>query len=234
MASLATRTWALTMAALAAGLVLMGQQAVLADPLFDQSSFSGGETLITFDGIAHGVPITTQFVADGVEFGGVVAGYTIEFDVVWPGSSVPVVTNSEGFGCPCNNDIVLEFTEPVMRVGFDALTHADDSIELRAYLAGDLVESLDFDTDRTPDFIGLENSGGFDTLVVHPHGPNLNGMLMDDLRFEAVGAVDSVEPADKADILIGSGAPGKGLTDAPGLQKEFNPGSKAAGRAGKK
>ncbi len=225
MASLATRTWALTTAALAAGLVLMGQQAVRADPLFDQSSFSGGETLINFDGLADGELITTQFVADGVEFGGVAAGYTTPW-AAWPGSGVPAVANFEGSGCPpCGDDIVLKFIEPVMRVGFDALTHPSDFIQLKAYLDGNLVESFDFDTDRIPNFIGLENFGGFDTVVVHLHGPKLSGTLMDDLRFEAV---------DKADILTGSGVPGKGLTDAPGLQKEFNPGSKAADRAGKK
>ena len=34
------------------------------------------------------------------------------------------------------------------------------------------------------------------------------------------------EPPTKADILIGSGVPGKGLDKAPGLQKPFNPNSK--------
>ncbi len=38
----------------------------------------------------------------------------------------------------------------------------------------------------------------------------------------------------KACVLIGSGVPGKGLENAPGLQKPFNPNSKAAGNAGKK
>ncbi len=38
----------------------------------------------------------------------------------------------------------------------------------------------------------------------------------------------------KADILKDSGVPGKGLENAPGLQKPFNPNSKAAEHAGKK
>ncbi len=36
------------------------------------------------------------------------------------------------------------------------------------------------------------------------------------------------------DVLIDSGIPGKGLADAPGLQKEFNPKSRAGENAGKK
>ena len=38
----------------------------------------------------------------------------------------------------------------------------------------------------------------------------------------------------KADILKDSGVPGKGLDKAPGLQKPFNPNSKAGEHAGKK
>jgi hypothetical protein len=44
--------------------------------------------------------------------------------------------------------------------------------------------------------------------------------------------VDSVDT--KKDILIESGIPGKGLENAPGLQKPFNPESKASENAGKK
>jgi hypothetical protein len=44
--------------------------------------------------------------------------------------------------------------------------------------------------------------------------------------------VDTV--STKADILIDSGVPGKGLSHAPGLDKEFNENSKAADTAGKK
>ena len=38
----------------------------------------------------------------------------------------------------------------------------------------------------------------------------------------------------KADILSDSGIPGKGLEEAPGLQKSFNPNSQAGNNAGKK
>ena len=47
--------------------------------------------------------------------------------------------------------------------------------------------------------------------------------------FEPIGGAGT-----KAAILDGSGVPGKGIASAPGLQKEFNPKSKATERAGKK
>lgn len=56
---------------------------------------------------------------------------------------------------------------------------------------------------------------------------NLN-VNVDNVSF----LVDTV--STKADILIDSGVPGKGLSHAPGLDKEFNENSKAADTAGKK
>jgi len=44
----------------------------------------------------------------------------------------------------------------------------------------------------------------------------------------------SIPVPTKADVLMGSGVSGRGLENAPGLQKPFNPNSKAAENAGKK
>jgi len=44
----------------------------------------------------------------------------------------------------------------------------------------------------------------------------------------------TLAPPTKADVLKDSGVPGKGLDKAPGLQKPFNPNSKAGEHAGKK
>lgn len=58
-----------------------------------------------------------------------------------------------------------------------------------------------------------------------------NNHVIDDITVE----IEVPDPSNtKADILSGSGVPGKGLADAPGLQKEFNPNSRAAENAGKK
>ena len=78
------------------------------------------------------------------------------------------------------------------------------------------------------------NSGGED--AVHfwqgagawndADGGLLKGYLVE---FDAPG-----ETGTKAEILGTSGVEGKGISTAPGLDKEFNPKSKAAGKAGKK
>jgi len=54
--------------------------------------------------------------------------------------------------------------------------------------------------------------------------------------FTINGVIYELEPAPatKADILKDSGVPGKGLDEASGLQKPFNPNSQAGNNAGKK
>ncbi len=63
---------------------------------------------------------------------------------------------------------------------------------------------------------------------------NFNGMRAQFSSVELNGVTYPVIPPTKACILIGSGVPGKGLENAPGLQNPFNPKSKAGGHAGKK
>lgn len=67
---------------------------------------------------------------------------------------------------------------------------------------------------------------------------DVSSVTIDPISGEKLGCTGSIDNitigADtRADILIGSGVPGKGLADAPGLQKEFNPESAAAEHAGK-
>lgn len=63
---------------------------------------------------------------------------------------------------------------------------------------------------------------------------NFDGMRVLFSEVELNGVTYPVVSPTKACVLIGSGVPGKGLEDAPGLQKPFNPKSQAAEHAGKK
>ena len=58
-----------------------------------------------------------------------------------------------------------------------------------------------------------------------------NNHVLDDFTLQVEAAETS---SNKAALLSDSGVPGKGLSNAPGLQGEFNENSKAADRAGKK
>ena len=66
------------------------------------------------------------------------------------------------------------------------------------------------------------------TTLTSCSGGGANNHMLDDITLEVAGG------NSKADVLGNSGVPGKGLSTAPGLQKEFNPNSRAAEHAGKK
>jgi len=72
----------------------------------------------------------------------------------------------------------------------------------------------------------------------YPDMPDEITPIRTDTRVEVEGNFYhytlEVPPSTKADILKDSGVPGKGLENAPGLQKPFNPNSQAAEHAGKK
>ncbi len=104
------------------------------------------------------------------------------------------------------------------------------------------MDATNWRADVTGQGVDIHKSGTYNP------GHSLNDLLAvsgGTLRAEAAvgvwndtGSFDSVlvttSAATKADVLIGSGVTGKGLSDAPGLQKPFNPNSQAADNAGKK
>ena len=68
-------------------------------------------------------------------------------------------------------------------------------------------------------------------------GPGVTKIMINPSAIGEVGEADIVtfyQVPSKADILKDSGVPGKGLDKAPGLQKPFNPKSKAEDHVGKK
>jgi hypothetical protein len=85
---------------------------------------------------------------------------------------------------------------------------------------------------------GIEEAPG----LQKPFNPNSNAAIKTQNRHqekvkeknkEHEGNSDNVT-MNKADILIESGVPGRGVNEAPGLQKKFNPNSNAPNNAGKK
>ncbi len=71
-------------------------------------------------------------------------------------------------------------------------------------------------------------------FYIDPLFPGLGFDLDAIVALNAVISPPDITPGTKAEILINSGVMGIGLATAPGLQKQFNPNSRAAERAGKK
>lgn len=208
-------------------LVALSSIALLAAVVTDRSSFSGDETTITFNDLGYNDVVTTQYATSGVTISnawGAAAPYEGAFP--WPGSGAQTLANFAGGACPCET-ITVTFDSPVKIAGAEFVTEDTDDLVLEAYSGGVLVDGAVFSTGLTPTFAGLSVATGFDTLTIRSSGPSSNALLVDDLSFELAATT-------KASILGGSGVPGKGIVNAPGLQKEFNPKSKAADNAGKK
>ena len=171
---------------LAAALIL-GTLTAQAAALVSRASFSPAATVLTFAELRPFIvftPITNQFAAQGVTFSGTFYAWENSFGKNWPGSGAPVAAN---FAIGPSSDVTSSFSPPVTRVGFEITTASAQFVELRAYLNGVLVDSIDFPTGLTPGFIGLEVPGGFDTLVIQGHLPLSSASvpwILDDFTFE--------------------------------------------------
>ncbi len=117
---------------------------------------------------------------------------------------------------------------------FDALFPAD--AEISVSLDGSSWTVIGVFSDTANIDIDLESIGAVKFVKVDQGNfyidqayPNLG------FDLDAVVALNAgIPPNTKSDILINSGVPGKGLENAPGLDKPFNPKSQAGENAGKK
>jgi N-acetylneuraminic acid mutarotase len=128
------------------------------------------------------------------------------------------------------------------RVAHSASLGDDGRIYVFGGVAGGGLDSVDVYDPTTdswsvgPVMLGLRYSIGAATAgngKIYVVGGVYDGSETDTSRLEELGPGGGAQDT-KADVLGASGVPGKGLDTAPGLDKPFNPKSKAAENAGKK
>jgi hypothetical protein len=160
-----------------------------ATPLANQSGFSANQVVITFDDVAGFTEITNQYTPRGVTFSGPLYSWPFNFywhylSVTWPGSGHGVA----GMSWPNPKNITATFSRPVARAGFDMLLRATSTaVRLTAYRDNVVVDTQLIITVRWPQvrFIGIEELGGFDKLVIESLSEgNTKIVLMDDFRFD--------------------------------------------------
>lgn len=170
--------------ALLTGLVVLAPGVARAAPLFDLSSFSGNETVLTFNELPNGTLIDNEYTALGVTFSGVFRAANTTEGTIWPGSGPAIAENFQ----PCCADVTATFSPLVLRVGFYIITNEADDLTLTAYKGSNIVDVQTFDTHRRfgqpADFFGMEVPGGFDTLLIDVHGLVNGAFALDDFRFE--------------------------------------------------
>ena len=192
----------LAMAAIAAGLASVVAGSAGAVPIaIDETAFSPTATLITFDGRGFNEPITGQYSGLGVTFsGGLYAN-------VLAGDPAPSAQNYP-FGAPTlNNDITIDFSTAMLRVGFDVRTPTTGdtlTVMISAYSGDTLVSTGDvvFDTSSAWSFAGVEDTGGIDRIVLSAISPatGVDAFAIDNFRFEAAAI-----PEPSAGLLFPAG-----------------------------
>jgi hypothetical protein len=181
------------------------------------ANFSGSETVITFNTIDNTQPVNNQYAGLGVAFNGSLVGLTNSLDPsLFNGSAIASNWNYDDAVPNTGSTWTATFSSVQSQVGFFAESNEDDDITIEGFLKGSSVGSVNFSNPNgtTPDFLGIQNLLGIDSITVTT-ASNFNGFFgMDDFRFESNTAV----PVPAAIWLFGSG-----LFAVMGMRKKRHP-----------
>lgn len=170
-----------------------------------QDAFSGSTTQVNFNGVADLAPVNNQYGAQGVVFGGALVGMDNPGDTgLFNGSNIASNWDySPGRGL-LGSSWTASFGQLQSRVGFFASTNPGDNGTIAAYRDGLFLGSLYYvnpGDSYNALFIGFEELGGFDQIIVTIEN-NVNGFFaMDDFRFDHAG-LQVPEPGSFALLLL--------------------------------
>lgn len=163
------------------------------------NQFSGGETVIDFEGFTGGTLIDDEYAFLGVNFsldGGLAPKINAnlasarEFGPVGNGALENFPPGAP-FPFPGLN---ITFDDPMTRVGFELRTsNADDTIfELICTCDGGVVGSQLVDSGQAFQFVAVEGLAPFDAIRLEATGANIGAIQIDNLRFE--NDADTIPP----------------------------------------
>lgn len=170
-----------------------GAVALLEDP----SEFSGGETVLDFEGFAAGTQLAAQYAGLGATFA--LEGGGLPWISADGGGGNHALQNFDPAAPTTFGDVVVTFDGPQNRLGFRVKNNADDDLLLSVYCLceGSLMGTHFFETSFGYTFVGLESEEPFNQILIDVSGASNGGFRMDDLRFEydpGAVIVDAVAP----------------------------------------
>ncbi len=169
-------------------LLACSSTAIAAPTTATLADFSSEAFLIDFEDQLNGSAITTQYAGDGVVFSDGLFGNTGYGFAFGKANGDIAACNFYGTGFP---DITVEFSAPTTAAGMSIITNEADDTTLEVYtLSGGLLSysgSVFFDTQvgGGATFIGVQDSDGFDAMVIQVADYTNGAMCFDDFVFEA-------------------------------------------------
>ena len=158
--------------------------------------------------VAAGVPITTQL-----------AGMTVSglegADNLFLGFGGPLVTVSAIDPVSPDSQLsgIFDFPSPIVRFGL-VIAAGDDTTTLQLFRGGSFIGAVVYDTGFQFEgtFIGIEELGGFDRVLIPVLTPGPHGYIADLFRFDVQQTTGVPEPATF--VLLVSAVAGVGVARA--------------------
>ncbi len=161
------------------------------------SIFSGSAIVVNFNAILpNETPITNQYSAEGITFGGTLDSLTNSGDLGYFPNNGGVIASDWQYSlssliplgtAPGNATWTASFSGTETRVGFLLEVNAGDTTQITTYVNGVATGSVSIlSSSLTPVYFGAQNLGGFNSISVSVTGGNNHFLAIDDLEFEPV------------------------------------------------
>jgi hypothetical protein len=205
-------------------LALAGAPRANADPsllLAAPGDFSGNETLLSFDdlGLSDGDDIPS---VAGVEFmltsGGPAKFMADPFPREFGPQDAGAINNFWGYATPYP-DLEIHLPAVIHRVGFELRANDLDDVVVTLLSSGSIVDEVTLPSRGSDQlyFYGFENPAGFDEVLLDVQANASGAFVLDNLRFESLGA----PPAEGPPLFscVGFSSPLEALLDDPRYAK---------------
>lgn len=190
------------LAVAAAGFLVMTAAPAWSVPI-GVGAFSGGETVIDFDGLADDTVLGNQFAGLGITFQTINGTTTIQDSLVFPLLSPP---NGAFVNINLGGQQNILFSTAVNRFGLDLDGSGGQIFIMDVFGAGGFIEQVTSSTNAT--FLGVQTLEDIVRVEVRSSTNGAN-FFFDDVRFEAV-TTSIPEPGTL--LLLGLGLAGLGVT----------------------